>query len=81
MATDELEYEIIYRFLARHEYPTGYSKNEKRALHRKAASYKLENCALLFLTKKGSDQWKQVPRSAAEREFLKRAILFQKVAM
>ena len=68
MATDKHEYDTIYRFLARHEYPTGYSKNEKRALRRKATSYKVENSALFYMTKKGSAEWKQAPQSAEERD-------------
>ena len=64
----EHEYEIICKFLSRHKYPSDYSKNEKRALRRKATSYKVENCALLYLTKKGSAQWKQVPQSAEEKD-------------
>ena len=68
MARSKEEYENIYAFLTRYDYPAGFFKNDKRALHRKASdNYKVESCAL-FYRQRQSDDWKQVPRNAHERQ-------------
>ncbi len=68
MATEEEEYDAVFHFLRSGEYPAGFSKNEKRALRRKAKdNYKVEKDAL-FYRPRGGSSWKKVPRFWKERE-------------
>ena len=53
----EQEYDELYRFLLKHEYPTGFSKSQKRGLRRKATNYKVER-GLLFYLKNERQEWK-----------------------
>ncbi len=67
MATDEEDYDQVYSFLSKHQYPAGFGKNEKRGLRRKAKNYKVER-GLLFYRQKGNQEWRQIPRSDSERQ-------------
>ena len=68
MATMEAEYDLIYHFLCHREYPSGYTKNQKRSLRRKVDTcYKMDNGVMMFFhTTTGL--WKQVPRSEKDKE-------------
>ncbi len=67
MAMNSVEYEAIYQFLRRGQYPDGCSKNEKRVLRRKAKdNYKTEK-DYLFYRPRGGTSWKKVPRFPKER--------------
>lgn len=61
------EYEDVYSYLFSHSYPNNYTKQQKRALRRKAENFKVEKGALFYLHKL-STRWKQVPRSENERK-------------
>ncbi len=55
MATEEEEYDAVFHFLRSGQYPAGFSKNEKRALRRKAKdNYKVEKDALFYRPRGGS---------------------------
>ena len=42
------DYDAIFTYLQRNQYPIGFDKSQKRALRRKASSYKAENGILYY---------------------------------
>ena len=48
MATDAGEYDAIYNYLFRHQYPCGANKVQKRALRKKAEKYKVRKGHLFY---------------------------------
>ena len=64
------DYDAIFTYLQRNQYPIGFDKSQKRALRRKASSYKAENGILYYRAcrnARGPREWKQVPRSVRDR--------------
>ena len=64
------DYDAIFTYLQRNQYPIGFDKSQKWALRRKASSYKAENGILYYCAcrnARGPREWKQVPRSVRDR--------------
>ena len=67
------DYDAVYKFLESHQYPPGYTKNQKRCLRRKAQEHFQTTNGILYYSKEpaGSQavrEWKQVPRSLVDKE-------------
>lgn len=70
MADQNEDYDAIFNYLWRNQYPIGFDKSQKRALRRKASNYKAENGNLYYRASsnaRGPREWKQVPRSVEDR--------------
>lgn len=68
MTTSQADYDAIYNYLFYHQYPDSFSKDQKRALRRKAESYKVNQGHLFFKKNRKTKDWKQVPRRNIERK-------------
>ena len=67
------DYDALYEFLESHQYPTGYTKNRKRSLKRKAQKHFQARNGILYYSKEpassqGTREWKHVPRSVIDKE-------------
>ena len=65
------DYDDVYKFLESHQYPTGYTKKQKR---RKAQEHFQARNGILYYSKtsasssQGIREWKQVPCSLIDKE-------------
>ena len=67
------DYDAVYEFLESHQYPPGYTKNQKRYLRRKAQEHFQTTNGILYYSKESAGsqavrEWKQVPRSLIDKE-------------
>ena len=62
----EHEYDELYDYVARQQYPDGFSKDQKRVLRRKASKYKVEQGLLFYCCK--NQHYKQVIRTEQDKQ-------------
>jgi len=49
---EQSDYEVLYTYLSKREFPSYYDANKKRILRRKAENFKIDHGELLYVGKK-----------------------------